>query len=94
MARVLVVDDDASMLAALDALLRAAGHEAVVAQSGTAALSLLDGGIEAVVTDYSMPRMNGVELIQLVQQRDETLPTILLTAHGTADHVGAQRFER
>jgi DNA-binding NtrC family response regulator len=83
MARVLAVDDDASMLAALSALLRAAGHEAVVAQSGKEALSLLDGGIEAVVTDYSMPGMNGVELIQFVQQRDETLPTILLTAHGS-----------
>jgi DNA-binding NtrC family response regulator len=83
MARVLVVDDDASMLAALGALLRAAGHQAIVAQSGKEALSLLDGGIEAVVTDYSMPGMNGVELIQFVQQRDETLPTILLTAHGS-----------
>jgi len=83
MARVLVVDDDASMLAALGALLRSAGHEALVAQSGKEALSLLDGGIEAVVTDYSMPGMNGVELIQFVQQRDETLPTILLTAHGS-----------
>jgi two-component system response regulator AtoC len=83
MARVLIVDDDASMLAALSALLRAAGHQAFVAQSGKEALSLLDGGIEAVVTDYSMPGMNGVELIQFVQQRDETLPTILLTAHGS-----------
>jgi DNA-binding NtrC family response regulator len=83
MARVLVVDDDASMLAALGGLLRAAGHDAIKAQSGKEALSLLDGGIEAVVTDYSMPGMNGVELIQFIQQRDETLPTILLTAHGS-----------
>ncbi|HUM12299.1 MAG TPA: sigma-54 dependent transcriptional regulator [Myxococcaceae bacterium] len=83
MARVLVVDDDASMLAALGALLRSAGHEPVVARSGKEALSLLDGGIEAVVTDYTMPGMNGVELIQFVHQRDETLPSILLTAHGS-----------
>jgi DNA-binding NtrC family response regulator len=83
MGRVLVVDDDPSMLAALSALLRSAGHEVVVAQSGKDALGLLDGGIEAVVTDYSMPAMNGVELIQIIQQRDETLPTILLTAHGS-----------
>lgn len=34
MARLLVVDDDASMLAALGALLRSAGHEAVTAQDG------------------------------------------------------------
>lgn len=83
MARVLVVDDDASMLAAIQALLRSAGHEAVIAQSGKEALPLLDGGIEAVVTDYSMPEMNGVELIQVIRQRDQTLPAILLTAHGS-----------
>jgi two-component system response regulator AtoC len=83
MARVLVVDDDPSMLSALDALLRSSGHEAVVARSGKEALALVDGGIEAIVTDYSMPEMNGVELIQVIQQRDETLPSILLTAHGS-----------
>ena len=83
MARVLVVDDDASMLAALGGLLRSAGHDPLVAQSGKEALSLLDSSVEAVVTDYTMPGMNGVELIQFVRQRDETLPSILLTAHGS-----------
>ena len=83
MARVLVVDDDPSMLSALGALLRSSGHQAVAAQSAKEALAVLDGGIEAVVTDYSMPKMNGVELIQVIQQRDETLPAILLTAHGS-----------
>lgn len=83
MARVLVVDDDASMLAALSGLLRSEGHEALVARSGKEALALLDGGVEAVITDYSMPEMNGVELIHFIQQRDETIPSILLTAHGS-----------
>jgi DNA-binding NtrC family response regulator len=78
--RVLVVDDDGSLLAALGALLRSAGHEVVLAHSGREALALLRG-IEAVVTDYAMPEMNGVELIQALRQRDETLPAVLLTAH-------------
>jgi CheY-like chemotaxis protein len=71
MARVLVVDDDPSMLAALAALLRSSGHEAIPARSPREALTLVDGGIEAIVTDYSMPEMNGVKLIQVIQQRDE-----------------------
>jgi len=82
MGRVLVVDDEPSMLAALEALLRSSGHVAVVAHSGREALGLLEG-VEAVVTDYSMPEMNGVELIQALHQRDETLPVVLLTAHGS-----------
>jgi DNA-binding NtrC family response regulator len=83
MARVLVVDDDPSMLSALSALLRSTGHEAVVARSAMEALELVDDGIEVVVTDYNMPEMNGMALIQVIQQRDQTLPSILLTAHGS-----------
>ena len=80
--RVLVVDDDGSLLVGLGALLRSAGHEVVFARSGKEALGLLRG-IEAVVTDYAMSEMNGVELIQALRQRDETLPAVLLTAHGS-----------
>jgi DNA-binding NtrC family response regulator len=80
--RVLVVDDDGSLLVALGALLRSAGHEVVFARSGKEALGLLRG-IEAVVTNYAMSEMNGVELIQALRQRDETLPAVLLTAHGS-----------
>src|SRR5262245_66477608 len=82
MARILVVDDDPSMLAALEALLSSAGYEAVVAPSGKEALGFLDAGIEAVVTDYSMPEMNGLELIQVIGQRDETPPSVPLTPQG------------
>ena len=56
MARVLVVDDDPSMLSALGALLRSSGHQAVAAQSAKEALAVLDGGIEAVVTDWERKR--------------------------------------
>ncbi|HUM13603.1 MAG TPA: sigma-54 dependent transcriptional regulator, partial [Myxococcaceae bacterium] len=79
---VLVVDNDGPILAGLGALLRSAGHEVVLAQSAKEALALLQG-VEAVVADYAMPEMNGVELIQAIRQRDETLPAILLTAHGS-----------
>jgi len=80
--RVLVVDDDKSLLVGLGALLRSAGHEVILAHSGKEALGLLQG-IEAVVTDYAMPEMTGVELIQALRQRDQTLPAVLLTAHGS-----------
>jgi DNA-binding NtrC family response regulator len=82
MGRVLLVDDEPSMVAALEALLRSSGHVPVVAHSSREALGLLEG-VEAVVTDYSMPEMNGLELIQALHQRDETLPVILLTAFGS-----------
>jgi len=36
-----------------------------------------------VITDYSMPEMDGVQLVQGIRERDESLPVILLTAHGS-----------
>ena len=83
MARVLVVDDNSSMLAATGDLLLATGHEAVLARSGKEALGLLDGRFDAALVDYAMPEMNGVELIQILRQREEMLPAILITGHGS-----------
>ncbi|TMA16197.1 MAG: sigma-54-dependent Fis family transcriptional regulator, partial [Deltaproteobacteria bacterium] len=40
-------------------------------------------GVDAVVTDFAMPGMDGVQLVQAIHDRDESLPVILLTAHGS-----------
>ena len=69
MARVLVVDDEPAMLFAFKTLLKSSGHEAVLASSGKEALAQLDG-VDAVLTDYSMPEMDGVQLLQAVRERD------------------------
>src|SRR3989442_5122876 len=82
MSLVLVVDDDSGMLSSLKGLLASRGQEAVIARSGQEALDHLDG-VDAVITDFAMPGMNGVQLVQAVHDRDESLPVILLTAHGS-----------
>jgi two-component system response regulator AtoC len=82
MARLLLVDDDPAMLFALKELAESSKHEVVVAPSGGEALALLDG-VDAVVTDYAMPAMDGVQLLKSIRDRDESLPVILLTAHGS-----------
>src|SRR5437660_4783404 len=82
MSRVLVVDDDSGMLASLRGLFRSRGQEALVARSGQEALDQL-AGVDAVVTDFAMPGMGGVQLVQAIHDRDESLPVILLTAHGS-----------
>jgi len=82
MARLLLVDDDPAMLFALKELAESSEHEVVLAPSGAEALALLDG-VDAVVTDYAMPAMDGVQLLKSIRDRDESLPVILLTAHGS-----------
>jgi two-component system response regulator AtoC len=82
MARLLLVDDEPAMLFALKELAESRKHEAVLARSGAEALAHLDG-VDAVVTDYSMPEMDGVQLLKSIRDRDEFLPVIMLTAHGS-----------
>ncbi len=82
MARVLLVDDEPSVRAALKELVQGRGWEPLLARSGAEALALVDRA-DAVVTDFSMPDMDGMELLRAVHERDESLPVILLTAHGS-----------
>jgi DNA-binding NtrC family response regulator len=82
MARLLLVDDEPAMLFALQRLAEKLEHTPVVARSGAEALSRLDG-VDAVITDYSMPEMDGVQLVRAIRERDESLPVIMLTAHGS-----------
>jgi DNA-binding NtrC family response regulator len=82
MARVLLVDDEPALLFTLSQLLKSRGLEPVLAHSAKEALGKLDG-VDGVVTDYSMPDMDGVQLVQAVHDRDESLPVVMLTAHGS-----------
>jgi two-component system response regulator AtoC len=82
MARVLLVDDEPSVRAALKELVQGRGWEPLLARSAAEALALVDRA-DVVVTDFSMPDTDGMELLRAVHERDESLPVILLTAHGS-----------
>jgi len=85
MGRVLLVDDDPSVLFALSEVLTSRGHDVVSASGGAEALARLDGTdpVGVVVTDLSMPGMTGLELLEQVRGRDDTLPVVVITAHGS-----------
>ncbi len=82
MARLLLVDDEPAMLFALRELAKQRRHEAVIARSAAEALARLEGA-DTVVTDYAMPDVDGIELLQAIRERDQSLPVILLTAQGS-----------
>jgi len=83
-ARILVVDDDPSLLRLLDIRLQAAGYSVETAASGAAALSCMERAVpDAVITDLKMDGMDGLDLLRALQQRHPGLPVLLLTAHGT-----------
>lgn len=82
MSCVLLVDDEPGVLFTLSELLLERGHKVITAKNGVEALTKLEEA-ETVLTDLSMPKMDGLELMTQIAARDPSLPVILLTAHGS-----------
>jgi CheY-like chemotaxis protein len=77
--RILVVDDDEASRRALDQLLRKAGYDVHVRESGAAALALLELEQFAVMLcDDEMPGMSGLQLVQRALRLDPDLAVLLL----------------
>jgi PAS domain S-box-containing protein len=85
--RILVVDDERTIREVLTQYLEDAGYQVVVAADGTEALALLETGppIAALVTDLSMPGMDGLAVIRTAQERFPAMPAVLLTGYAGDD---------
>ncbi|HEY6081413.1 MAG TPA: sigma-54 dependent transcriptional regulator [Polyangiaceae bacterium] len=97
MAKVLIVDDESSVLFMLRELLEEHGHEVVAASSGVQAAALSDQGkledVELVLTDLAMPELDGLGLLRHLHRWRPELPVVLLTAHGS-ERLAAQAIKQ
>lgn len=83
-ATVLTVDDEASVLSALQRLFRRKGYRVLQAGSGAEGLALLrEQAVDLVISDMRMPGMDGAEFLQAVRAHDPGIVRMLLT--GNAD---------
>jgi two-component system response regulator GlrR len=83
-ARILLVDDDQSLLRLLSLRLEAGGFEVLPVDNGEAALASVPGfRPDLLITDLRMEGMDGLALFEQVHRRHPFLPVIILTAHGT-----------
>nr|WP_118182414.1 HD domain-containing phosphohydrolase [Paraburkholderia phosphatilytica] len=79
---ILIVDDEPGVLSALRRLLRRTRYEVHTAESGAAALELLEAhSIDLVISDMRMPHMSGAEFLARVQQRWPDTVRLLLTGY-------------
>lgn len=66
--KVLIVDDEQDVIAALQFRLTTAGYEVITAENGAAALEVIrDANVDLVLADFMMPEVNGLELTRLVK---------------------------
>jgi PAS domain S-box-containing protein len=79
---ILVVDDDVLIAMSTVDMLEDLGHDVIEANSGDRALEILhDRPVDLLVTDYSMPRMNGAQLAAAAREIRPELPILLATGY-------------
>lgn len=92
-ARILLVDDDVSLLKLLGLRLKSEGFAVTTAGSGAEALTWLEQERpDLVLSDLRMDGMDGLALFDRIQRQHVGLPVIIMTAHGSiTDAVSATR---
>ena len=87
MKRILIVDDEQNMVAALEMLFQSRGYDTRTASNGRGALELARRGerFDVIVSDMKMPDMSGTELLRSLHEQGVDSPFILVTAYGTIE---------
>lgn len=85
--RVLVVDDTPAMRELVTEIVAALGYCVSVAEDGKRALNFLKSNeeIEAIITDFNMPEMNGVELTKLIKANYRNTKVVFTSAAALDD---------
>lgn len=77
--RILIVEDDERVAAALDAFLARSGYATVRASDGATALERLGADTEVVLLDLGLPDVDGIDLCRRIRGRSE-VPIVIVTA--------------
>ncbi|MCD6059995.1 MAG: response regulator [Moraxellaceae bacterium] len=86
--RLLIVDDDVNVLAALRRVFRSESYELLFARSAAEALSILETKpVQLIISDHMMPGMTGSELLRQVRERWPEVIRIMLTGQADTEAV-------
>ena len=89
-ATVLVVDDEPLIRRLIVAILSRRGYAVFEAEDGHDGLERLDAhaGIDLILSDIAMPRLDGLGLAQAVRARHPALPVVFMSGYSGQDHPG------
>lgn len=94
MSKVLITDDNRAFAENLAEILEDAGHQAVIANSGSEALRLAAATrFDALLSDMRMPEMGGADLVHHLRRIDPGLPAIVITAYTYDNELARARHE-
>ena len=89
MAKILVIDDDPSILAMLKRMLEKAGYEVNIASNGNEGLEMIECCLpDLLVTDIVMPEKEGLELIFYLRKKNPGLKIVAISGGGRFNYEG------
>src|SRR5690606_26044304 len=98
-ATVLVVDDELHLRTALGEILKAWGHEVILAENFAESLQHIENPeVEVVLADVQLPDGSGIDLVKHARDKGIGVPIVILTGHGsiedavTAIQLGAENY--
>ncbi len=80
--KILVVDDEVAIRKLLRLGLAAHGYEVIDASNGKMALEMLEMKPNLVILDLGLPDIDGLELLQRIRHRQDSLPVVVLSSRG------------
>src|ERR1700761_8046325 len=83
--RVLVVEDEDKLRRTLELQLLDSGFSVEKAASAEEALPLIDRA-DLILTDFRLPKMTGLDLLQTIRRATSQVPVIIMTAFGTVEN--------
>lgn len=85
MSEILLVEDDRTIREAIEVILRKESHSVYAFRTAEEAVNFNDSEPDLLITDYKLPGINGVELIQRLKVKFPSLDSIVITAFGSID---------
>jgi two-component system nitrogen regulation response regulator NtrX len=86
MAKILLIDDEASIRAALKEILEYESHEVFSFDNAQAGLDILtEQAFDLIISDIKMPKMDGLEFLAQVKALEVEAPVVMITGHGSVD---------
>ena len=83
---ILLIEDDPGLSSALESVLKAEGYQIRLAKRGDDGCQIgLREPFDAVLTDFRLPGMGGLEIVKRLHEHNPRVPIILMTAHGTTE---------
>ena len=82
--RVLIIDDEDAVRSSLKMIFEYEGYETLQAANGPVGLKLAEQEApDLVFLDVHMPQLDGLEVLKRLKEKDQALPVVMLSGHGT-----------